>query len=110
VGASQRRKGHQFERDCAIDLRRIFPRARRHLEYQDGEAYGVDIEHTGKYRVQCKRGKRYAPIERIFEVQYKRGEVPILVTQADGKMPMAVIPWLALLALIGNDVEDWEKD
>jgi hypothetical protein len=102
-----RRKGHQFERDVAIALRLVFPEARRHLEYQDAESgKGIDLVETGYYRFQCKKLADYAPINRIREVQCDEelGEVPVLVTAADGKEPMAVLPFTHLLRLIRKDV------
>lgn len=100
VGKKSRTKGHSFERDCAQDLRVVFPKARRHLEYQDGEANGCDLEHTGGYRFQCKRLQKYAPIERIFEVKHDPGDVPVLVTRADAKPAMAVLPWADFISLL----------
>ena len=47
-GRKSRDKGHNFERQIARELREVgFPEARRHLEYQDGEANGVDIQGFG---------------------------------------------------------------
>jgi hypothetical protein len=101
-GASSRRKGHQFERQVAIDLRPVFPEARRHLEYQDAEANGIDLVNTGPFKFQCKKLKKYASISMLSEVQCDRScEVPILVTAGDGLEPVAVIPWTAFLTLIG---------
>lgn len=95
MGRMARRKGHQFERDVAILLRDVFPDARRHLEYQDAEANGVDLVETGLYRIQCKRGRKYASIIAIEEVQCDTwlGEIPVLITQGDNKETMAVLPF-----------------
>lgn len=98
-----RQKGHQFERDVAIALRVVFPKARRHLEYQDGEAFGVDIAGTGFYKFQCKRGRKYSSITAIFEIEHDaecNGDVPVLVTAGDHTEPMAVLPFADLLRLI----------
>jgi len=101
LGKLSRRKGHQFERETATALRLVFPKARRHLEYQDAEANGCDLVETGAYKFQCKRGRKYASITAIEEVQTSwLGEVPVLVTQADNKKPMAVIPFDCLVALL----------
>lgn len=101
-GATSRRKGHQFERNTAIALRHLFPEARRHLEYQDGEANGVDISNTGIYRVQCKKLRAYVSVNTINEIQCDRGlgEVPILVTAADNKPAMAVVYFEDLVTLL----------
>lgn len=104
-GRRSRRKGYQFEREVAILLREIYPEARRHLEYQDAEANGVDLINTGRFKIQCKKLADYVPINRINEIQYDPCftlEIPVLVTAADGKPAMAVLPFLDLVELIGR--------
>lgn len=97
-----RTKGHAFERWTAIALRVVFPSARRHLEYQDGECHGFDIANTGVYRVQCKRGKKYASVSAIKEVEADElfGEVPVLVTKGDNERVLAVIPFEEFVDLL----------
>lgn len=101
-GAYSRRKGHNFEREIANQLKPIFPKVRRQLEYHWDDCRGVDLMHTGEYRFQCKKLKRYASIATIDEVQYDRmvGEVPVLVTAGDGLTPMAVLPFEDFLQLL----------
>lgn len=101
-GARSRRKGHQFERDCAIVLRDIFPGARRHLEYQDSQANGVDLAETGDLRFQCKKLKSYASVNTIHEVQHDSalGEIPVLLTAGDNEPAMAVLPFSDLINLL----------
>ena len=101
-GRHSRTKGHSFERAIAIRLRSKFPKARRHLEYQDAEANGCDLVETGPYRIQCKKLRKYASITKIFEVKCDRelGEVPVLVTQGDHLEAMVVIPLEDFLRLI----------
>ena len=88
MGKTNRRKGHQFERDI-VNL--LGEGAKRVLEYQEG--LGFDVEY-GRLRIQCKRGKSYAPINRIEEVYegMKKSNnkditmaVPVLITKADKK-------------------------
>lgn len=102
AGRRSRNKGHSFERELAILLRPVFPNARRHLEYQDAEANGVDLVETGFFRFQSKKCKSYVSINTIDEIQCDRllGEVPVLVTAADHKPAMAVLHFEDLLALI----------
>lgn len=98
-----RQKGHAFEREVAIALRHIFPNARRHLEYQDAEANGVDLVETGPYKIQCKKFKDYAPVNTIREVECDReilGDVPVLVTAGDNKSAMAVLYFDDFLRLV----------
>ena len=94
-GATSRNKGHAFERKIARMFREAgFPNAQRQLEYQEGK--GVDLQNTGRYLVQCKRGKQYAPITKIEEVysslDKNNNHIPVLITKADRKEVMAVIP------------------
>ena len=105
-GKGCRQKGHQFERDCAIALRKIFPGARRHLEYQDGQAFGVDLAETGEYLFQCKRGKKYAPLTAIQEIKICpiEGGVPVLLTKGDGMEPLACLPLRHFIKLLKKKV------
>lgn len=48
-GRSNRRQGHQHERDVVGYLRRWFPNARRQLH-----AHNADIEGTGPLSIECK--------------------------------------------------------
>jgi hypothetical protein len=106
-GRRSRTKGHSFERELAILLRPLFPNARRHLEYQDQEANGVDLVETGDFRFQSKKCKAYVSINTINEITADRllGEVPVLVTAADHKPAMAVLYFDDLLALMGQALE-----
>ncbi len=103
MGKMQRRKGHAFERWVGKKFRKIFPDARRHLEFQVQEAArGIDLVHLGRYRVQCKRMRKYASISAIFEVKVCpiEGGCPVLVTKGDRLEAMAVLPFQELLNLI----------
>jgi hypothetical protein len=93
-GRAARAKGLAFEREIAILFREIFPHARRHLENHALDANGVDIDHTGPYRIQCKKCKEYKSVSTINEIKCERafGEVPVLITAGDGKEAMAVLP------------------
>lgn len=104
MGKKSRTKGHSFERWCAAALRVVFPNARRQLEYHVKDAQGVDLQETGRYLIQCKRFKGYAPITAIFEIKPDRvfGQVPVLVTKADNGPVFAVIPFEEFIKLIGK--------
>lgn len=106
MGKLSRTKGHSFERWVANKMKKIFPEARRHLEYQDAEAFGVDIANTGIYKIQCKRGKRYASLSAIEEIQIDPidGGIPLLVTKGDNKEPLVCLPFEHFLHLIKNKV------
>lgn len=78
---------------------------------------GIDIVNVSPYAVQCKRYKDYAPISKIEEIVVKKSveciydvddnlvsaealSIPILITKADRKPTMAVLPWEELKKLI----------
>jgi hypothetical protein len=107
AGRRSRTKGHSFERELAIMLRPLFPNARRHLEYQDQEANGVDLVETGDFRFQSKKCKAYVSINTINEITADRllGEVPVLVTAADHKPAMAVLYLDDLIALMSQSMK-----
>lgn len=103
-GARSRRKGHSFERWVANQLKKIYPQARRHLEYQSSQAFGVDVANCGEYRIQCKRGKKYSSLSAIKEIQLCpiEGGIPVLVTKGDNEQPLACIPFEHFLHLVKN--------
>lgn len=101
-GKTNRRKGHNFERQVANDLKEIFPEAKRHLEYQASECQGVDIDNTGKYRIQCKNTKKYVPVNTIKEIKCHPTEVPVVVCKAAWEPSMAILPWEELKVLLRN--------
>lgn len=88
-----RTKGHSFEREIAIELREIFPHARRQLEYHARDAKGIDIANTGDFKIQCKKLKRYASVNTILEVQCDKslGDIPVLITAGDNQPKVAVL-------------------
>lgn len=100
-GRRARTKGHSFERETAIELRELFPEARRHLEYHTRDANGVDLIGTDPFKIQCKKLKGYAPVNTIREIQFDpMFEIPVLITAADGEPPMAVLSFSDLKVLI----------
>jgi hypothetical protein len=103
-GAASRRKGHQFERWVAEQFRKTYPEARRQLEYHADDAKGIDITNVGAYRPQCKRGRRYASLTAIEEIQICpiEGGVPVLITKGDDKEPLACMPFKHFLWLVAE--------
>lgn len=90
-GKSSRTKGHSFERAIAKYLRILFPKAKRNLEYQEGQ--GVDLEGTGCFKFQLKRRKNYSPMTALFEVPKNDDNIPVLVTKADFKPILVAMYW-----------------
>lgn len=101
-GKASRTKGHSFERWVSKKIRGIFPQAKRKLEYQTEEAKGIDVENAGPYLIQCKRGKRYASLRAIQEVQIDPidGGIPVLITKGDHQEALAAIPFPHFLELV----------
>lgn len=97
-----RQKGIEFEREVAEALRVVFPKVKRRLEFQQLEERGVDLDNTGRFKFQCKRLKKYAPVATINEVGFQAwlGEVPVLVTAGNWEPPMAVLPFADLIELL----------
>lgn len=83
MGKAERNKGLSYEREVANKLKDVFPQAKRHLEFQKEECNGVDLDNTGNLLIQCKRGKKYAPLSKIKEIQPSNG-IHCLVTRGDG--------------------------
>lgn len=108
-GKRSRTKGHQFERDIAKDFRGLgFDDAKRHLEYQAGEANGVDLSGTGRWRVQCKRYAKYTNPSRIEEIQDSGDGIPLLITKADHKKAIACLYWSDLMKILSDIGEAYE--
>jgi len=97
-GKASRRKGHSFERWLVNELKSLYPKAQRQLEYQEGK--GVDLEHTGDFLFQCKAYKDYAPISKINEIPITENKIRCLVTKGDRKEPMVVIPFKEFKAML----------
>lgn len=104
---NSRVKGKSFENQIAKLLRPIFPNVRRLLENHADDANGVDLLHTGPYKIQCKAYKQYAPLTKIEEVQCEEmlGDVPVLVTKGNNRRILVAIPieeFLRLLKISGG--------
>jgi len=78
-----RTKGHSFEREVACLLRKLYPTARRGLQYQDGNVC-ADVVNT-PFHVECKRGRR-VQIQKAMqqaERDMKKGDVPVVISKQD---------------------------
>lgn len=101
-GAYARRRGHNYEREVANRFRKLFPKSRRQLEYHAEDARGVDLQNTGRFAIQCKRNKGYAPISKLEEVKPRAGEMPMLITKGDRKRDVAVLYLDDLLEILSD--------
>lgn len=120
--AGRRAKGHAFERTISSDFQELGFEAMTTRAKVGGNwcasDHGIDLCGTEPFLVQCKRFKDYAPISCIEEIQIPEAirsywgdsppavmldAVPLLITKADNKPTMAVLPWEELKKLIrGN--------
>lgn len=102
MGKLSRNKGVNYEREIARKFSKLFPKARRQLEYHEDDANGVDIQGTGKLKIQCKRFKGFAPISKIKEI--KVSGIHLLITKADREKDVVCLyldDFLAILDDIG---------
>lgn len=108
MGKLSRMKGASFEREIAKALRFVFPNALRHLEFQVDNAIGIDIDNTGVYKIQCKRGRKYASLSAIEEVTCDEmfGDIPVLVTKGDNKRILVALPFEAFMDLLLRKYKD----
>lgn len=79
-GAGVRRKGHNYERQIARELRPIFgDSVRRGLQYRDG-ADAPDVI-AGHYHIECKCGKKpgvRAALHQAIEASEGNGTIPVV--------------------------------
>lgn len=100
-----RQKGVAFERHVAECFRRVgYPHAKRHLEFQVEEAKGIDLDHTGRFKVQCKKLASYVSVNTIQEIKCDEflGDVPVLVTAGTNQRAMVVLPFDSFLELLND--------
>ncbi len=105
---NSRQKGHAYERKIAVDFQEmgfdaITKRAARGGDFSISDD-GIDLVGTEPFAVQVKRYRDYVPVNTIEEIQDPDGPlglaVPLLITKADHKPAMAVLPWNELQKLI----------
>lgn len=95
-----RQKGHAFERFIAKVFRDLgYDKAHRQLEFQINNAHGIDLAETGRYAIQCKKTKKYVPMNTIQEVKCSDDQVPVLIAAGDNQEPLVTIPLWAFMEL-----------
>lgn len=103
-----RAKGHSFERYIARLMQYVgYAQAQRQLEYQINQAQGIDLAGTGRYKIQCKKTKKYVPLNTINEVKAKGDDIPVLIAAGDGEPPLVTMrleDWLELVS--GNAFDE----
>lgn len=105
-GKGARKKGHDWERRVAMDLREIDPSARRVLEYQKGVGYDIQLD-TLPFLVQCKSQMRPNLISALGEAVEAQacdpmlaGRVPLAVCKVTNKGEFVTLRWSDFLSLI----------
>ena len=99
-----RTNGHNFERECADELKSVFPEVKRHLEYQVQEAMGIDLDNTGPFLFQCKYGKRHASPNVLDEIQSKEiMDFKVVLTRKTSESEIYAILTLEDLKVLIND-------
>jgi len=105
-GNHSRDKGHNFERLIVKDFRDLgFEDANRNLTETQIYEQGVDLVHTGIFKVQCKKYKKYVNPNKIEEIKDKTG-FPLLITAGDRKEPVACMYWKDLIKIISVYLDD----
>lgn len=109
MGASQRRKGHTWEREVARKLRDAMPGcgARRGIQTRHGGGEAADVMLDGPFHIECKAGRKpniRAALAQA-EADCERGMMPVAVIKDDRQRPFVVMTledWLDLVA------ENWQ--
>lgn len=97
-----RRKGHAFERWCAIRLRALFPNARRGIGQARSGGEVADLEGT-PYWVECKHQTR-PNIYKAFEQA-----CAYLRKNKDTRKPVVISRATNGPVLVTMELADWEK-
>jgi hypothetical protein len=100
---NSRIKGKTFELDIVNDLKSIYgARAKRHLEFQQEEAMGVDIDTNLPLLIQCKRGRNFKnPITVLDEIRVDEPlKYKLVIQKADREEPIAYMYWGDLLDIL----------
>lgn len=102
MGKFQRTKGANNEREAVRLWREVgYPEARRKLsQYQ--ERCGVDLENTGKFKVQVKSGKRIDVWKALREAESeaKENEIPLVMAKKDRCGWVVLVEWKDFKRLI----------
>jgi len=101
-GRSSRRKGHDYERAVARDLREVFGGdVRRGLQFRDG-ADAPDVV-APCFWVECKRGKRTNPnaaLRQATEASDGKGLWPVAVCKNDNEPATVTMSFEDFLDLV----------
>ena len=101
MGASERRKGHDYEREIARRLRGLFPDAKRGWQTRGGSEEECDIEGI-PFRLEAKHHKSFPSVKAALrQAARKEGDGPCVavVKQTYGVQVVAMYldDWLELV-------------
>jgi len=90
-GKANRIKGHSFERKIAIELREIYPEAKRGYQARGGTSAAPDVDGT-PFFIECKKGKR-TNIKAAWKqaLDNTDGRPPIAITKDDNQVTMVTM-------------------
>jgi hypothetical protein len=106
-GRASRRKGHNFERKVARDLRKILGDARRGYQSRNSIDKVEDIQ-CPLLAPECKAYKANAPIRRAYEQALEvcpDNKIPMAITKEDYKEPLVTLSYKDFLAMLGVMVD-----
>lgn len=104
MGASQRRKGHDWEREVARRFRELYPEACRGYQTRGGTAEEPDCKGT-PFFIECKVGAM--PNLKNALVQANEGMKQRMLKGDSAKPPIAVCKWDRGPAIVGMYLEDF---
>lgn len=95
-----RTKGAKFEREVAIDLREIWPDAKRGLQSRGGGAEVADVIGV-PFHVECKHGVQPSPRAALYQAQRDtQGLPPVAIIKDNGCKAFVVLPYSDWLQLV----------
>jgi hypothetical protein len=111
MGNKSRRKGHDFERWVAAQLRKLWPTAERGLQYRDG-AGCPDVRGCPPYHIECKRGARPSPRAALRQAteDAQNNWVPVAIIKDDRESPFVVMHFRDWYDLVdGCGICEWRQ-
>jgi hypothetical protein len=112
-GKYNRVKGHTFERDCVNELKAIgYGKAKTsRAASRLADDCKIDIVGVFPYAFQCKNMQTYASANELDKIDWEsytegtdglegKEMIPVVLTKANGKQPLAILPWSRLLYLL----------
>jgi hypothetical protein len=105
-GAYNRKKGHDFERECAKQFREVMPDTtiKRGIQTRGGAEDKVPDIIMPVFAPECKRTKQ-PNIRKAYEQAVEacpKGKIPCAITRANGQAPLFTLSMADMLDFIGE--------